>query len=218
MMKDKDTQRKLIPAEPVIILTLIGLMLTGALLYYRSVNLQRFLEPALAVLEPRTRLASRLGKLASEELGIEYAQKIVIRSSSIMVHKSLFTSDAHHNVPVVIGRLSRMMFRLFEDPWMASNIEMIMVKTSVPINISPEDKADALAKMRKQSEAVLKAILGTDPALATGYSDKFAATTVFSRNNDKADWLTMDIIPSERLHIEVLERLGKYAHKPLPTN
>lgn len=218
MMKDMDTQRKLIPAEPVIILTLIGLMLTGAVLYYRSANLQRFLEPALAVLEPRTRLASRLGDLASEELGIEYAQKLVVRSSSIMVHKSLFTSDAHHNVPVVIRRLSKMMLRLFEDPWMAANVEMIMVKTSVPINIPTEDRANALAKMRKQSEAVLNAILGTDPLLAAGYSDKFAATTVYSRNNEKADWVTMDIIPSERLHVEVLERLGKYAHKPVPTN
>jgi len=218
LMNDKEKTLKLISVEPIIMLTLIGLMLTGALLYYRAVNLQRFLEPALAVLEPRTRLASRLGHLASEEFGVDYASKVVVRSSRIMVHKSLFSSNEYHIMPLVISPLTRVMHRMFEDPWMAANVELIMVKTSVPLSISPEDRKEALARMRQQSETVLNAILGTDPYLASGYSDKFAATAVFSRSNDSADWVIMDIIPSERLHIEVLERLGKYAHKPSPTN
>jgi len=218
LMNNQERTLKLLPIEPIIVLTLIGIMLTGAVLYYRAVNLQRFLEPSLAVLEPRTRLASRLGYLASEEFGVDYASKVVVSSSSIMVHKSLFSPDKHHGVPPVINRLTRVMHRLFEDPWMAANVELIMVKTSVPLNLQPDDRRKALAQMREQSETVLNAILGTDPFLAAGYSDKFAAAAVYSRNNDSAEWVFMDIIPSERLHIEVLERLGKYAHKPVPTN
>jgi len=217
-MRKPDNSRDVIPAEPVIILALIGLMLIGALLYYRSSNLQRFLEPSLAVLEPRTILASRLNHLASEELGPEYARNVIVRSSGLMVHKSLFSSTEHHKMPPVIDRLGKLMLRLFQDPWMTANVELIMVKTSVPMNLPPEIEVQAREQMRQQSETVLNAILGFNPALAEGFSDKFAATTVFSRKVENADWVTLEIIPSERLHIEVLERLGKYAHKPAATN
>ena len=97
-------------------------------------------------------------------------------------------------------------------------VEMILVKTSVPMNLPPEIAKQAQEQMRQQSETVLKAILGINPALAEGHSDRFAATTVLSRKVENADWVEMEIIPSERLHIEVLERLGKYAHKPAATN
>jgi hypothetical protein len=217
-MSGKGNARDLIPPEPVVILVLIGLMLTGALLYYRAVNLQRFLEPALAVLEPRTMLASRLNKLAGEELGHGYGSKILVRSSGLLVHKSLFAPTEYHKVPIIITRLGRLMHRLFEDPWLDANVEIIMVKTSVPINLPPETRTKAHEQMRQQSEAVVSAILGTNKDLAEGHADRFAATSVFSRQVENADWVTLDIIPSERLHIEVLERLGKYAHKPAPGN
>lgn len=217
-MKNQKEKRNLISAEPVVILVLIGLMLIGALLYYRAVNLQRFLEPALAVLEPRSMLSLRMKELASEELGPEYAQSVIVRSSGLMLHKSLFSSPQHSGIPVFVKRLSDMMRRLFEDPWMSSNVEMIMVRASVPLDMPIEVRNELTERMRKYSETLLKAILGLNPGLAEGYSDKFAATVVLNRKSEEADWIALDIIPSERLHVEMLERLGKYAHRPVPTN
>lgn len=217
-MKNKEHIRNLIPAEPVVILSLIGLMLIGSILYYRASNLQRFLEPALAVLEPRTILSSRLNKLASEELGPEYSKSVVVRSSGLMLHKSLFSKPQYHDIPVFIKKLSDLMRKLFDDPWMASNVEMIMIRSSVPLDMPSELREETRQQMMHRSEALLNAMLDTNAELAGRYSDKFAATVVLNRKAEEADWIALDIIPSERLHIEVLERLSKYAHRPLPTN
>jgi hypothetical protein len=217
-MGKKENVRNIIPAEPVVILALIGLMLIGAILYYRSVNLQRFLEPSLAVLEPRTMLSSRLKDLTNEELGPEYSPGIIVLSTGLMIHKSLLLSPEYHKPSIITQRLANMLNRLFEDPWMAGNVEMIMVKTSAPVDLPLEQREKVKHNMQQQSESVLESILGTSPALAEKHSDKFAATAVLSRNTKNYDWVMLDIIPSERLHIEVLERLGKYAHKPATAN
>ena len=217
-MNKQENRGRLIPDEPVVILILIGMILIGALLYYRAVNLQRFLEPALAVLEPRTQLSMRLKNLAKEELGPEYGQNVIVQSSGLMLHKSLFSTPQYHGIPVFINRLGNMIQRLFEDPWMSSNVEIVMIKTSVPMGLPQEIRNSAQEKMQQRSEALLNAILGSNSVLSAGYSDKFAATAVLSRKAEAADWIALDIIPSERLHIEILEKLGKYAHKPAPTN
>lgn len=217
-MRDSQHPRKLVPVEPVVILTLIGMILTGALLYYRSVNFQRFLEPSLAVLEPRTIFASRLSKITSEEIAGEPAGMVVVKRTSIMLHKSLFTQVSDQGLPSVIPKLSRALLKLLSDDWMAANIEMIIVKTSFPLEAAKSDDFTIQNQMREQSDMVLKAVLGTEPALAARFADRFASTAVYSRVQGSSDWITLAIIPSERLHIEVLERLGKYAHKPSPTN
>ena len=217
-MNTTDKSMRLVPAEPVIILTLIGLMLTGAVLYNRAANLQRFLEPALAVLEPRATLAARMSDLASQELGSELPDKLIVRSSRIMVHKSLFSAGDPHVMPPFMPKLARFLRRLFEDPWMASNIESVIIKTSLPMNLPPDRSRHMKASLHEQTEALLQALLGIEPSLASNYSDRLAATTVYSRKMENADWITLELIPSERLHIEMLERLGKYAHKPVPTN
>ena len=105
---------RLVPDEPVIILTLIGLMLTGAILYNRAANLQRFLEPSLAVLAPRTTLAARISDLARQELGSELPDKLIVRSSRIMAHKSLFSSQDPHVIPPFMPKLASGEHRFLE--------------------------------------------------------------------------------------------------------
>lgn len=211
------SRKKLIPAEPVVMLTLIGLLLIGAVLYYRAINFQRFLEPSLAVLEPRTTFSSRLRKIASSGLGSSADGKIRVNSTSIMLHKSLFTHNSPHTHPPVIGKLARVLREILSDPWMTSNIDLVMVKTGVPLEQVLKDPALA-GKMQKQADAVLNALLASEPMLGQGHSRNFAAAAVYTSGAASTDWVTLDLIPSERLHIEVLERLGKYAHKPSPTN
>ena len=41
--------RTIAPAGPLLSLALIGVMLLSAVLYYRAVRIQRFLEPSVAV-------------------------------------------------------------------------------------------------------------------------------------------------------------------------
>src|SRR5512143_2212095 len=51
------------PPGPVISLLLIGLVLLSSLLYYRSVKIQRFLEPALALSQPRNEFAKHIRQI-----------------------------------------------------------------------------------------------------------------------------------------------------------
>lgn len=213
-----DKGKSIIHTEPVIVLTLVGLILTGAILYYRAINFQRFIEPALAVLEPRTNFSSRLEAIANKEFTTYRHETVKVLSTRIMLHKSLFKGTGRNMVPPVVNSLARVMRQIFEDPWMSANIEMIMIKTSVPLDLPREARKSAYKTMRQQAETVMKAALGTEPILSTSYADRFAATTVFSRNPATSDWMIIDLVPSERLHIEMLERLGKYAHRPMPTN
>lgn len=198
-------------------LILIGLLLTGVLLYYRAVNFQRFLEPSLAVLAPSTTFTSRFKQIASEELSSAPKGMVRFTGSGILVHKALFSMGETHGVPPVIPSLARILNRLFSDPWMAANIQLVMVKTEVDLESALNDPS-LRTKMREQAEAVLNAILAVDPKLIRGHSESFAATAVYKNNVTSSDWITLELVPSERLHIEMLERLGKYAHQPPPTN
>jgi hypothetical protein len=53
--------RKLIlQPGPILSLTLIGILLLSAVIYYRANNVQRFLEPALALSEPRLKFSQNI--------------------------------------------------------------------------------------------------------------------------------------------------------------
>ncbi len=57
------------PAGPILNLTLIGLVLLSALLYYRAIKIQRFLEPALAISQPRNEFAKNVRLRFQKEFG-----------------------------------------------------------------------------------------------------------------------------------------------------
>ena len=57
------------PAGPVLSLLLIGLVVLSALLYYRAVKIQRFLEPALALSQPRNEFTKNISQNFQREIG-----------------------------------------------------------------------------------------------------------------------------------------------------
>ena len=69
-MKYKRIQKFIPHPVPIVILTLIGLLLLSALLYYKAVRSQRYLEPSLALAQPRIEFIHKIGLFFQEEFGI----------------------------------------------------------------------------------------------------------------------------------------------------
>jgi len=69
VMKKVSINKFILPPGPILILTLIGLLLLSALLYYRAVKIQRFLEPVLAITQPRIAFSKNIYNLLLREFG-----------------------------------------------------------------------------------------------------------------------------------------------------
>src|SRR5512136_2863727 len=80
------------PPGPVLTLLLIGLVLLSGLLHYRSVRIQRFLEPALALSQPRNEFSEAIAGIMEKEFAIAPFKGLEVRTSSIIVDKSLLFS------------------------------------------------------------------------------------------------------------------------------
>ena len=91
-MNDKPVWRYMPPAGPVLSFFLIGLILLSGLLYYRSVNIQRYLEPALALSQPRNNFNKNIKFLFQKEFGTNLKKDIKTKGSSILIGKSQFFS------------------------------------------------------------------------------------------------------------------------------
>jgi len=80
--------RRLPSSGPVISLLLIGLVLLNALLYYRSVKIQRFLEPALALSQPE-RVHQADQRAVPAGVRRPAISGLKVRRSSIQMQRSL---------------------------------------------------------------------------------------------------------------------------------
>ena len=87
-MNEKAPEKYVPPAGPILSLLLIGLVLLSALLYYRAVKIQRFLEPALAISKPRNEFSKSIKQIFQQEFGAELVKGIRIRAGSIFIEKS----------------------------------------------------------------------------------------------------------------------------------
>src|ERR1700690_1681055 len=93
-MNDKSLWRYAPSAGPVLSLLLIGLVLLSALLYYRAIRIQRFLEPALAISQPRNEFSKTIKLMFQREVGAEAINGNKVRGRSILIEKSfLFSGD-----------------------------------------------------------------------------------------------------------------------------
>jgi hypothetical protein len=68
------------------------------------------------------------------------------------------------------------------------------------------------AKMHERAGLILSSLFALEPELEETYGAYFAATALsVGAGVKETDWIEFRIVPTERLHIEVLLRLGKYA-------
>ena len=216
MMKGVSIKKFILPPGPILILTLIGLLLLSALLYYRAVKIQRFLEPALAITQPRITFSKNINNLLLREFGKEESEGIKFKAGSIFVEQSLLISGVRNikgEDTVVLKKLGRVFMDAFSDPDIRDNISLILVIARPPL--SPEKISNKELRYQIQNRAglILNSIYKVAPGLESNYGRYFAATALpVGRAVKETEWIEFRIIPTEKLHIEVLQSLEKYAH------
>ena len=213
MMKGTSIKKFILPPGPILILTLIGLLLLSALLYYRAVKIQRFLEPALAITQPRITFSKNINNLILREFGKEESKGIKFRTGSILVEQSLLIAGVHkiNGEDTVLKKLGRVFLAALSDPAISDNISLIIVSTRLPF--SPEIRPDKESRyeVQNRAELILNSMYEAAPGLERKYGRYFAATALPVNPAVKdPDWIEFRIIPTEKLHIEVLQRLEKY--------
>src|SRR6266542_73897 len=92
-MNAKDPMRYLPPVGPVFSLILIGIVLLSGLLYYRAVKIQRYLEPVLALSQPRNEFSKNINRMFEKEFGAAPIKGLTVNASSLTMDKSLLFYD-----------------------------------------------------------------------------------------------------------------------------
>jgi hypothetical protein len=213
-MKPNALRQLIPPLEFILALTFMGLMLLGALLYYRAVKFQRYTEPALAISQPRFAFTQNIGRLLMSEFGGEEEKRVRLIGDSIFVEISLLTEGAHSpDETPALTKLARVFLSVMTDPETRSHIDLVLVSTMVPITPDPEVNKQKRKDMRNRAGLVLNSLYNEEPELEMKYSKYFAASVISADIPEyQSDWIEFRVVPSRQLHIEVIQRLQKYLH------
>jgi hypothetical protein len=198
---------------PVLSLTLIGMLLLSALLYYRAVKIQRFMEPALALSQPRIQFNQDINALLEKEFGSAF-RGIAFSRGSIFVDQSLLFNSSRKpedSERVVFKKLANVFLSALSDPDIRSRISLILVSNSIPLTTNPRINQMLRYQAQERIGFILNALYDAEPTLETKFGMFFSVTTMHKPVPIKeADMVEFQMIPTERLHIDVLERLEKY--------
>ncbi|MCL5023578.1 MAG: hypothetical protein M1497_09480 [Nitrospirae bacterium] len=193
---------------PVLSLALIGVLLLGALLYYRAVRVQRFLEPALAMSTPRIAFAKNIRTLLSREFAAEKPEGIRFAANSIYVEQSLLSGASASGV---LNRLSRVFLAVLRDRNLRGYVDFVLISTKYRAAADERTTEGRRFGAQRAAESVLSSLYRVSPELRRDYETYFAATALHADHAAKeARWVEFRFLPSERLHIDVLTTLEKY--------
>jgi hypothetical protein len=214
-MNGKSLWRYAPPAGPVLSLLLIGLVLLSALLYYRAVKIQRFLEPALALSQPRNEFSKSIKLIFQKEFGAESVKGLKIRASSILIEKSfLFSGDGALKVSAQtdLKKLARIFLLLMDNEQTRSDISLVLIVSRFPASGTWMTYATDRIQAQRMSGFIQDALFFAEPQLGIRYGTYFiAAAQPTNPLEGNRELMELRIIPSELLHIKVLEKLEKYA-------
>ena len=203
------------PAGPVLSLTLIGLVLLSALIYYRAVKIQRFLEPALAISQPRNEFTRGISQAFQKEFGAKPIRDIKVRTSSILMQRSLLFSEngiLKASARNDVRKFSRMFLTLMDDEQMRPDVSIILIIARFPSYGPFPAHVLERVKAQRMTGLLQDALFFEVPELGRKYGAYFAAAAQPANPRDaNHDLVEFRIIPSEFLHIEVLEKLEKYS-------
>lgn len=214
-MKGRSLWKYAPPSGPVISLLLIGLVLLSSLLYYRSIKIQRFLEPALALSQPRNEFAKHIRQIIQKEFGAETVKGLTVKTSSIVMDASLLFSPhgmLKASAEADLHKLARAFLALMKDERLRSEISIILVIGHVPSLGAREATAVERMQVASMVGFIQNALFKLEPELEKGYAPYFAsAVRLMDPRQGNPAVVEFRIVPSEYLHIEVLEKLEKYA-------
>jgi hypothetical protein len=99
---------------------------------------------------------------------------------------------------------------ILEDNKMRIYFDHIMIGTQFPI--SPHFEINKKLRIEKghRAELILDALYKIEPRLEQNYGNYFAVTALPVNPLQRSMFIEFVIIPSERLHIEMIRSLGKY--------
>jgi hypothetical protein len=214
-----DAIRKFIPPlGPLFSLTLIGLLLLSAILYYRAVKIQRFLEPALAISEPRMKFNYNIRSLLAREFSPEQIKGIRFRAGTILVDESLIFEPAHSKEgptePVVLKKLSHFFLSALDNPGIRENISLILITTRFPLTNDTMLNRQMRFEVQDKAVLILNSLFMSEPRLERDYTIFFTATAIPTLEPLKKENSAVEfrIVPTERLHIDIIDRLHEYAY------
>lgn len=200
----------------VLSLLLIGIVLLSAFLYYRAVKIQRFLEPALALSQPRNEFAKNIKLIVQKEFGLHTPPGLKVKSSSILMETSLLFSrkgtpkaTAHSD----IRKLARVLITLMRDEHARSEISLIMIVGRYPSHgVTPVTAMERL-KMLEFIGLIQDVLFQAEPDLSEKFAPYFAVSAVPTDSPTlRSNMVEFQIVPSEYLHVEVLDKLEKYSY------
>ncbi len=203
------------PIGPILSVLLIGLVLLSAVLYYRAIKIQRFLEPALALSQPRNDFAKNINALFQKEFGKGGINGIKVRSSSIFMETSvLFSRDGSPKASAEgsLKKLARIFQSLMTDEHARSEINFVMIIGHYPSSGVTTATAMERLKVQHLTGIIEDTLFHEEPELASRYAPYFAVSALPATSAAQVSTVEFRIVPSEFLHIEVLEKLEKYAY------
>ncbi len=213
-MKFETVRKFILPPGPILSLTLIGILLLSAVVYYRAVKIQRFLEPALAFSEPRLKFSQNINKLLAKEFGTKETSGVRFRAGAIFIEQSLIFPAGQIIKPdesPVLRKLGHVFMSALDDPDIRDNISLIMVSSRLPLSTNPDLNRALRFQLQGRAMVILNALYSAEPGMEQKYGKYFASTAVpVDGPLTEANWIEFRIIPTERFHIELLQRLEKY--------
>ncbi len=216
-MNERSVWHYLPPPGPLLSLLLIGMVLLSGLLYYRAVKIQRFLEPALALSQPRNEFTNSIGKTFEKEFGPKTPSGLRLKSSSILVEKSLLYSGGlilNLSARDEMQKLARIFLTLMKDEKTRSEISLVLIIARFPSYGGARGGHNMeRIEAQRMMGLIQDALFQEQPELGVRYPHYFAAVAqATSPHEPNRNSVEFRIVPSEFLHIEVLERLQKYSY------
>ncbi len=214
-MNAKSLWKYVPPVGPILSLLLIGLVLLSAVIYYRAIKIQRFLEPALALSQPRNEFANNINALFQKEFGKEGARGIKISSSSIFMDISVLFSPngaPKASAEESLRKIARIFQSLMADEHARSEISFVMIIGRYPSNGVTTATAMERLKVQHLTGLIEDTLFHVEPGLARQYAPYFAASALQAISAEQVPVVEFRIVPSDFLHIEVLDKLEKYSH------
>jgi len=206
----------LFPAQELLVgIILLGAVLLSGLVHYRSVKILRFLEPALAMSQPRADFREGIRQLFIDAFGDASVPGVGLSSESIMIDERLILTDTHHrpqDETRIAEKLGSVFLGILEDRQLRNTFDFIMVTTRYPGETDGEQTVEERRQLRERNDLIIGKLLATQPTLAAKYAGSFLPVTRSLKPGVmKGGVVEFRFIPTGRMHIQVLQKLERYA-------